>query len=267
MTKLTAKILIIIVISCAAAFGQARLSAFSIKASTLLDDVRALKTQNPQIKNEDLVNKANELLAVKGFNFIFDFDSTVCQKIADARRSPKNAGAPVRLNARLNSVEGEFTNVVLPESQTEKSECGACSVALPVLEITAKTFVTIIQNRNIKFHTPPNFSVNEISLVEPKASSVVVRSWKIPFRAAPYAISEDGKIVFVDLPAAELKDLALAVYEDGALLFYAKTEIDSDARLVPATDAAKTANQPNFSFAAFGAGEKMKILKFAAPCQ
>lgn len=251
----------------AAAFGQARLNPFSIKPSTLLEEARNLKIRNPKITAEDLAERANALLASEGVNFIFDFDPATCQKIADARRNPKNAGAPVRLNARLQSFDGETAAVVLPESRTEQGECGICSVALPVLEIASGYFVTTIQNRNIKFHTPPNFTANEIFLVDPKSPSAVIRSWKIPFRAAPLSISEDGKIIFLDLPFAELKDIALSVYENGAMQFYAKSEFDSEAKLSPAADIAKQAGQPNYSFLSVGAGEKLKVLKLAAPCR
>ena len=260
-------IVVLILLSCAA-FGQlAKLSPFLIKPSTLLEDLRNQKNQNPKITPEELAQNANALLAARGFNFIFDFDQTTCQKIADARRNPKNAGAPIRLNARFLPFEGEPANVVLPESQTAKSECGICSVALPVLEIAPDYFITTIENRNIKFHTPSNFIANEVFLVDAKSPNTTVRSWKIPFRAAPLSVSEDGKIIFLELPAPELKDLLLSVYDNGALQFYAKSEIDLETKAVPAVEIAKQANAANFSFVSFGAGDKMKVLKFAAPCQ
>jgi len=258
---------LLILIVCAAFGQQGKVNPFSIKPSTILEDVRNLKIQNPKITPEDLVEKANALLSAHGFNFIFDFDPNTCQKIADARKNPKFADSPIRLNARLDSFDGETTQVILPESQTEKSECGICSVSLPVLEIAPTYFITTIQNRNIKFHTPPNFFVNEIFLVEPKFPNTIVRSWKIPARLTPLSISEDGKIIFLDLPSPELKDLVLSVYDNGALLFYAKSEIDLESKAVPANDIAKQANAANFSFVSFGSGEKMKVLKFASPCR
>lgn len=75
-----------------AAFGQqVKMSAFAVKSSTLLEDVRNLRAQNPKWTPEELAENADKLLAPQDFNYTFDFDESVCRKIADARKNPKFA--------------------------------------------------------------------------------------------------------------------------------------------------------------------------------
>ena len=213
---------------------------------------------------EELAEAANSLLQKKGFNYVFAFDAGICQKIEQVRKKQTN---PVTLNAKLKSFENEVTEVTLPEARFEISECGNCFVLMPVLEITGKDFVTIIQNRNIKFSTPPNFVVNEIVLVDNQTLTTKITNWKVPFRATPISISDDGKILFLDLPSDELKDLALIIYAEGTFQFYPKKDLDLTEKGVLLKDVSKDSANPNTSFISFGKDEKKRVLKFNNPCK
>lgn len=261
LSKLVLPISIFILFSANAAAQKVTVNPFAVQSSTLLEDLKKLKAQNPQMAIGDFVKNANAMLANQGFNYVFAFDAAVCGKIAEAKKNRKDPNSPVRLNAKLSSFEGDITAVVLPESQSEASECGQCYVLLPVFEATAKDFVTVIQNRTVKFNLPANFILNEVALLDSNSPNVVVRKWTVPFRAAPISISEDGTMIFFDLPAAELKDLALIVFENGGLQFYARKDVDPNIKSVTANGGA-TASIINVD-----SGEKKKTVKFSQPCK
>ena len=66
---------------------------------------------------------------------------------------------------------------------------------MPLVEFNEKEFVTFIQDRSVRFYTPKNINYEEISLVETQNPLKVVRTWKVPFRSMPLAISDDGKMI------------------------------------------------------------------------
>lgn len=239
---------------------------FAVTSSTLLEDLRTLKASNPKLPTAEFVKNANALLQKRGLNFSFAFDVGVCQKIEELRKKQPTPNAPLTLNAKLNSFEGDATNITLPPVRFGK-DAGRCFSLLPLLEIAQNDFVTFIEDRTVKFYKPQNFTFNEVALIDNKTLKTTVRSWKVPFCTTPLSISEDGKMLYLNLPASELDDIILIAYDEGTFQFYPKKDIDLTEKTVPLGNLAKTLNLPNASFIGFGAGEKQRVLKFSTVCE
>jgi hypothetical protein len=248
------------------AYGQqATINPLTIKPSNLIEDLKALKASNPNISAEDFVKSANEMLDKQGFNYAFVFDEKVCQQVEEVRKKQKDPNAPINLRGKLNSVAGEPANLVFSEVKNEKNEC-SCFVQIPVWEATERDFVTFIKNVNVKFLLPPNFLINEFALVDSKEPGAVIRRWKTPFRAVPLSISDDGKILFLPLPEKELSDLALIIFDEGVIQFYARKDIDKDKKGTTLKEFPKDAANPNLSYIQFEAGGIKQTVRFSAPC-
>jgi hypothetical protein len=182
------------------------------------------------------------------------------------KKKQKTPTAPITLNAKLNSFEGEKANITLPPVRFGKA-VNTCFSLLPLLEVTQNDFVTFIENRTVKFYKPENFNFNEIVLVDNKTYKTNVRSWKVPFCARPLSVSEDGKMLYLNLPANELDELVLIAYDEGTIQFYAKKDIDLTEKGITLESLPKTLNLPNVSFISFGTGEKQRILKLSNSCE
>jgi hypothetical protein len=114
-----------------------------------------------KITPEEWAKAANDLLDKNGGQFRFSFDSATCDKIKKLRDERKDPTAPIRLGATLKSVDAEAAKLALPEPQSASDDCGGCFMEIPVLQLTDKDFVTVVNGRNIKFVLPLNFNVNE----------------------------------------------------------------------------------------------------------
>ncbi|CAN5227854.1 hypothetical protein BH20ACI1_BH20ACI1_19720 [soil metagenome] len=248
-------------------FGQITINPFQVTPSTLFEDLLRFKSENPKISAEKLAEQANSLMQKKGLNFVFAFEQSVCQKITDAREKQKDKSQPVKLNAALKSVDAEAAKIVLPDVSFDKSECGRCFIQMPLFEFSGKDFVTSIEGRNIKFFTPSNFLFNEVVLVDGQNLSTIIRKWQVPFRTAPVSVSDDGKLLYLELPFSQLNELTLVVYDGGGFQFYAKNELDLTAKSSELKDISKESISPNTAFIKLTKGEKTQILKYNTVCQ
>lgn len=252
----------------AAATGAQQLMVrpFAVNRSNLIGDLKALKTANPKIAAAEYVKAANALLEKQGLNFVVAFDAATCQQIGQAVANLKDKSTPLNLRTALKSPLGESANLILPEVSFSKAECVPCFVELPIFEATAKEFVTLVEGRNIKFYLPSNFILNEAALVDAKDLTIVKRRWKIPFRATPLAVSDDGGILYLGFPEPELSELALMAFSEGVYQFCAKSELDAAQKTTPLKEFPKDANNPNLAFMKFASGEKTQIVKFSSRC-
>jgi len=248
-------------------YGQkVSIKPFSITQSDLIGDLKSAKKANPNINADELVKIANTLLEKQGLNFVFAFDSNTCQKIEQAKKSRKDQSAPLNLRAALKSSSGETASLLLPEAAFDNTNCAACYVSLPMLEITGKDFVTIVEGKNLKFYLPSNFILNEMSLVDGKDLTTVKTNWKVPFRTTPLSISDDGNILYLDFADSELKDIALMVYGEGTFQFCARKEINLEKKGVLLNTFPKDANNPNLAFVKFTDGDSSQIVRFSKNC-
>lgn len=245
---------------------QAKLSALSIRQSNIIEELKAVKTANPGIAVEELVKSANEILDKQGFNYAFALDENSCRQIAEVRKKQTDPNAPLNLKAQLSSVAGEKVSLILPPEKTDSSECGRCFIHLPVWEATNREFVTFIQNINVKLHLPGNFFLNEFALIDDKDLTTVIRRWKVPYRAAPLSVSDDGKILYLPLLEPELSDLALIVFDEGVIQFAARKDIDVDKKAKVLKEFPKDEQNPNLGFTTFENGELKQTIRYSTPC-
>lgn len=271
--KITAKfffhiLFALVSLSAAANAQQVTVKPFSVVQSNLINDLKTAKTANPKMTTEEFVKTANLLLEKQGMNFVVAFDANTCLKISQAIAGLKDKTAPLNLRTALKSPVGENANLLLPEVNFSKNECVPCFVQLPIMEATAKDFVTQAEGKNIKFFLPSNFILNEALLVDEKDLTTVKMRWKIPFRTTPLSVSDSGNILYLGLPDPELKDLALMAYgSEGLYQFCAKSEIDADKKGALLKDFPKNANNPNLAFIKFTGGETNQIIKFSTACE
>ena len=268
--KITTKLIYLLLSLTALSFTvQAQYTAkpFSLTQSNIIGDLKAAKASNPKISTEDFVKTANALLEKQGINFTVAFDAATCQKISQIVAAQKEKGSPPNLRTALKSPLGENAALTLPEVSFAKSECAACFIRLPILEVTGKEFVTLVEGQNIKFFLPSNFILNEAFLVDEKNLSTVKTTWKIPFRSTPLSVSDDGNILYLGFPEPELSDLALMIYAaEGVYQFCPRSELDASKKAAPLKDFPKDAGNPNLSFLKFTSGKTNQVIKFSTNC-
>ena len=245
---------------------QLTVKPFSVVQSNLINDLKTAKTVNPKITAEEFAKTANALLEKQGINFVVAFDANTCQKISQAIANLKDKNAPLNLRTALKSPVGENAGLLLPEISFAKNECVPCFVRLPILEITAKEFVLLVEGKNIRFFLPANFILNEAQLVDTKDLTTVKTSWKIPFRTVPLSVSDSGNILYLGFSEPELKDLALMAFGEGVFQFCPKSEIDSDKKDILLKEFPKDANNPNLAFIKFTSGKTSQIVRFSTDC-
>lgn len=242
--------------------AQILINPFQITSSTTFEDILKYKSENPKITPQILSEKANELLQQKGLNFVLAFDENTCQKILDIKAKQKNKDQTVNLNATLKSVGAEDAKIKLPDVSFDQSECGRCFIKMPLFEFSGKDFITSVESRNIKFYAPANFLSNEVALLTEQNPPKIIRKWQVPFRTAPTGISADGKLLYLELPYAELSDLILIIYDEGGFQFYPRREVDLSAQSIELKTAV-----PNTASIKFTKNDKTQIVKYNSPCK
>lgn len=240
---------------------------FAVAQTNTVDELRKIKSVNPKIATEEFVKTANSLLEKKGMNFVFAFDADTCRKIEQAKKARKDQNAPLNLRTALKSATGEPASLLLPEPGFDRSECASCYVSMPVLELTDKDFITIVEGSNIKFNLPQNFIASEADLVDGKDLTTVKTRWKLPFRATPLSVSDEGDILYVGFAESELSDLILMIYNDGAFQFAAKTYVDVGKKGILLKDFPKDASNPNLAFIRFEKNGTSQTIKFSKRCE
>lgn len=206
--------------------AQARILPFGIKESSLITEIRALRTANPKITDSELAKAANDLFQTSGISFKVYFDAANCKKIRDFKQSQKDPNAPVKLGAQFQSFGADKVSLALPQPILTTVDCGDCYIELPILEITDADFVTPIQGHNIKFQLPPNFTVNKAFLLDNKDPSHIIKSWRIPYRTMPIGVSYDQSVLYVGFENPELSALSVAVFDSGAFEVTTRAEAE-----------------------------------------
>ena len=110
------KSVIFILLLSSSLFGQTvKFNAFQVSASNTIEELRKIKTANPKLTAQELSKNGDELISVKGLNFVFSFDTELCQKVTDAMQKQEDKNSPIRFNAQINSVDGDIASITLPE--------------------------------------------------------------------------------------------------------------------------------------------------------
>jgi hypothetical protein len=211
--------------------GQsAKLAPLEVKRSTLIEQIKVLKAANPKITPKEWAAAANGLLDTNGLSFAVLLDTSTCDRIRKVKAEQKDPNAPIRLGVSLKSVDAEGASLALPTPTVAAPECGGCYVELPLLQITDSDFITLILGRNIRFHLPPNFLANDVSLLDPKDQSSVIKKWRVPFRSVPIGISHDANVLYLGFEDIELSDLSLLVFGEGVFQIGTRAEAEEGGK-------------------------------------
>jgi len=256
-------VLLIVVGSTQILAQKVEIAPFQVKPSTLIGQIKALRTANPKITAAELAKAADAFLEKNGLPFRLSFDAATCERIRKVRDQQKDPAAPLRLGATLKSVEADRAGLALPSPQS--LSCGDCFVELPVLAITDSDFVTIVNERNIKFVLPANFAADEVRLVDAKDESQVKRRWRIPFRSVPIGISFDENVLYLAFPDPDLSDLALMAFGEGVFQIGTRTEAEEGGKgkLLPAKN---TPTPTDWQTIRFDRWKQTFILKYRESC-
>jgi hypothetical protein len=203
---------------------QVAMERFKVGQSSLIEQIKALKAAEPKQTLADFVKAANDLLDKNGINFQLSLDAVTCEKIRQLKQ--EDPSKAISLSASLKSIDAEQVSLSLPSPNVAAPECGGCFVELPLLEITDRTFVTVLRGRNIKFGLPNGVQTNEAVLLDAKDPTKVKRTWKIPFRAVPIGISYDENVLYLGFDEPELSQLSLLVFGQGVFQIGTREEAE-----------------------------------------
>lgn len=245
---------------------QARINPFAVQSSGLVGELKSFKIANPQVSAEDFMKTANTLLETKGLNFAIAFDAATCQKIKQAKNNLKDPNTPLNLRTAIKSISGEAASLALPEPLFGEAECFTCYIYLPILQIADGNFVTIIDNKNVGFSLPANFTFNEVTLLG-EDSLTVKRKWRIPTRLKPVSVSDDGKLLYLEFFEPELRDLVLLAFSEGVYQFDLRKNLDAEVKSETLESVPKNADTANFSLIKFTREGKSQTIKFPTYCQ
>jgi len=248
-------------------FSEARsqftLKPFSVDSSPLTIELKALKTSKPNMSPEEFVTAANELLDKDGLGFTFYFDTATCDKIEKAFAGKKVGDPLPDIKATLNSVGGEKASLLLP--RPDPMSCAPCSVTLPVLQVTSSDFITKISDKNIKFLMPPEFTADQIQLIDATDLTKVKQIWRIPFKAMPLSVLYDENAIYLGFSEPELSELSILVFDDGTFQFATRKEAASIGK-GEAFDSSKM-NDQTHNYLLFQNRDKKQLVRFPKSCK
>ncbi len=256
-------IMAVITVGGLSAFGQqAKMAPLSVHRSTLVEQLKGLRSSDPRLTADEFAEAANIILDKVGMNFSISLDPASCELLRARKAAQKDPSEPLRISGKLNSVDADTASLSLPEISFAAKDCGGCFVELPLLEITDKTLVTIISGRNIKFHLPSNFFVNEVRLVDTSDPNLTKRKWRVPSRLSPIGVSYDENVLYLAFDEPELAELSLVVFGEGTFQIGTRPEAEEGGKGKPQGAAAGSSHQT----IKFDRWEKSYVLSYRSKC-
>lgn len=219
-----AGILVILLSAYSASSQMFRQVPFGLTESNLTEQIRDLKAKDPKISPEDLAANANEFFKANGIAFTVILDEQTCAKVRELAKDPK---ANLTISGGFQSIGGEKVKLVLPPVSIAKTDCGGCTVQLPVFEMTANSFITSIRGIKIQIVFPSNFSTNVIGLAG-EDTSKFNKVWRVPYRSTPLGISYDQTVIYLGFNDPELSGLSLAVFDSGGFEICTRREAEEN---------------------------------------
>lgn len=230
MNKL-AIILFIVMCCITSIFSQkVEMNPLAANESQLLKKLKSLRQSTPNLKPDEFVKKANEMLGEEALDFFLSLDSVTCAKVKAAYAAQTDKSKPLKLSANLQSSGAEKAKIALPDPIFDLDYCTGCYLKFALLEITDQHFVTKVMGHNIKLDLPAGIDATEAWLVDPTNSSNILKRWRIPSRLTPIGVSYDENVLYLDLNIPELTDISLAVFTEGTFEFATRTEAEDGGK-------------------------------------
>lgn len=261
-------ILVLAVAFCVeSGFGQSvTINPFDIAPPSIYDRVKAISAADPKKSATEIAEQANRILEKEGIAFIFSLDDASCSAIDKSIKELKEKGRPLNLSTKLRSVGADPATLRLPPADFSSGQCSKCSVTLPVFEVTDNDFIALMLGNNIKFHRPANFLTAEAFLLDQKDPKIVKTRWRLPFKAEPLGVSYYENVIYLPLPDAELKHLALAVFAEGSYQFETREEAESNGKPTVINDASFDASNQDSKYVRFNNRGINQTVRFQAAC-
>ena len=258
-----AVVITVLCIAASQANAQYKADAIKVARSTVVDQLKALRSANPKMTSAEFAAAANELLDKSGINFAMSFDSGTCDRIKKVKMEQKDPNAPLKIGATLKSIDAEGASLSLPEPRFPSSGDCNCYVELPLLQMTDADFITIISGRNIRFHMPANFSTFEALLLDSKDGKTIKRRWRIPFRGSPVGVSYDENVLYLAFPEPELNDLSFLVFGEGVFQIATRAEAEDGGKGKQVKISTSPAEDSRMQFDRW---QKSLLVSYMSPC-
>jgi hypothetical protein len=157
-------------------------------------------------------------------------------------------------------LEVEFT---VSNPNRGEALCSECDALIPAVQVTKQEILFVADEKQYRIQRPATYVLNEVELVD-ASMKTVLRTWELPFQAAPIGISADGTKLYVNFYEQQIPmdDLVLELSADGRTAVRVRADAglrDEGTRIdsPPGTDR---------SFMRFHAGNKTYIVRFVPPC-
>lgn len=235
-----------------------RSRAITITPSAVLADVGERRRQHPEFTASQLAQYATELIKNRGFDYDFD----VCDAVPQSYRTKDGLwSVPNQLLLGTGrKVEVEFT---VSNPNQGAALCGECDALIPAVQVTKQEILFVADEKQYRVQRPATYVLDEVELVDASMKKVL-RTWQLPFQAAPIGISADGTKLYVNFfeQQTPIDDLVLELSADGRTAVRVRVDVglrDEGTRIdsPPGTD---------LSFMRFHAGNNTYIVRFVPPC-
>lgn len=249
-----------------AADGQSQLP--TLKPSHILDAVRRRKSLGPRLSPAALARYANELLALRGFDYNFD----ACEIFppedpAQHERGPRPGGAWARTTLEHRMTRADESGLTFRLVTDERGGmCAECFLTIPALRVT-KGSITVVAEGGATYELkrPAAFKLDEAQLLDPGMKRAL-RTWQLPYQTIPAGVSPDGKSVYLSFyEEAGLDELVLEISEEGSPRFTARAKAAA-AKGEWVTDPPREPDDPFEGYMRFSVGRKGHVIRFSGPC-
>ena len=162
-----------------------------ISPAKLVEKVRKKIQTNPKISTTEVTAFANSMLEKYGYDYVFD----VCEFISKPISGMNQKDGTYLFRSFLKRVDG--TKQLIQFSSEISGACGECFAEFPVRKLSSSEIHLLLNGKVQKFTRPKEFTLDQMDLMD-STMKKVIRSWDVPTQDLPAAISEDGKILYLD---------------------------------------------------------------------
>jgi hypothetical protein len=131
------------------------------------------------------------MLEKYGYDYAFD----VCEFISKPISGMDQKDGTYQFRSFLRRVDG--TKQLVQFASGDGGACGECFADFPVRKLISSEVHLQLNGMVQKFMRPKEFILDQMDLMD-STMKKVIRSWDVPTQDLPAAISEDGKILYLN---------------------------------------------------------------------